>query len=72
MVIRVDVARCVGAGQCVLAAPEVFDQNDDDGVVVLLDDSPPVESRERVLVAMERCPAQVITVQDDPSFDEPP
>ncbi|WP_053651442.1 ferredoxin [Streptomyces sp. XY431] len=26
---------CVGAGQCVLSAPEVFDQ-DNDGIVVLL------------------------------------
>jgi len=33
--IEVDAENCVGAGQCVLVAPEVFDQ-DDDGVVVVL------------------------------------
>ena len=32
----VDRDRCIGAGNCVLNAPELFDQ-DDDGLVVLLD-----------------------------------
>jgi ferredoxin len=27
---------CIGAGLCVMTAPEVFDQADDDGLVVLL------------------------------------
>lgn len=36
MRIELDQERCVGAGQCVVAAPEVFDQRDDDGVAVLL------------------------------------
>jgi ferredoxin len=33
----VDQVKCCGAGQCVLIVPEVFDQNDDDGIVVLLE-----------------------------------
>lgn len=28
--------RCVGAGQCVLAAPGVFDQDEEDGLVRVL------------------------------------
>ena len=35
-----DEAKCCGAGQCVLVAPEVFDQRDEDGAVVLLDPAP--------------------------------
>lgn len=41
MRITVDQDKRVGAGQCVFAAPEDFDQRDWDGVVVLLDASPP-------------------------------
>ena len=33
-----DRNRCVGAGQCVLSAPDVFDQSDEDGRVVILPD----------------------------------
>ncbi len=35
MRISVDTDRCVGAGQCVLSAPDVFDQ-DDMGIVLVL------------------------------------
>lgn len=37
MKVIIDEDKCVGAGQCVLAAAEVFDQREDDGIVVLLD-----------------------------------
>lgn len=40
MRITVDQGRCVGAGQCVMAAAEVFDQRDVDGIVELLNASP--------------------------------
>ena len=40
MKITVDEAKCCGAGQCVLIAPEVFDQREDDGIVELLQPSP--------------------------------
>ncbi|MDX2860790.1 ferredoxin, partial [Streptomyces scabiei] len=36
MKVRVDETRCCGAGSCVLIAPEVFDQRDEDGIVALL------------------------------------
>ena len=48
MHVRVDQARCVASGNCVLTAPEVFDQRVEDGIVVLLDPSPPAELAERV------------------------
>ncbi|MBJ7005675.1 MULTISPECIES: ferredoxin [Streptomyces] len=63
MNIAIDFDRCCGAGQCVLAAPEVFDQRDDDGVVVLLDPHPPTEQEENVRQAAALCPAAVIKVE---------
>ena len=57
--------RCVGAGRCVVAAPEVFDQGDDDGIVVLLTDSPAPGARAAVLEAADLCPGRAIRLTDD-------
>ncbi|MEK2494359.1 ferredoxin [Kitasatospora purpeofusca] len=59
--LRVDVLHddCVGAGQCVLSAPEVFDQ-DNDGIVVLLReglDGLGHADREGVEEAVRLCPS---------------
>lgn len=62
MRIEVDLDLCVGGGQCVLAAAEVFDQRDEDGVVVLLDEAPRAELHEAVREAAIRCPAAAIRV----------
>jgi ferredoxin len=62
MRVSVDQDRCVGSGQCVLAAAEVFDQRDEDGIVVLLDDDPPAEQDEDVRQAAAVCPALAITL----------
>jgi ferredoxin len=40
MKIIADTSRCVGAGQCVLTEPTVFDQNEDDGTVIFLIPAP--------------------------------
>jgi ferredoxin len=40
MRVELDEPKCVAAGQCVMAAPEVFDQRDDDGVAILLEEQP--------------------------------
>ncbi|MEV7405572.1 ferredoxin [Streptomyces sp. NPDC091267] len=63
MNISIDFDKCCGAGQCVLAAPEVFDQRDEDGVVILLDDNPPAEQLVRVREAAAVCPAAAIEVR---------
>ena len=62
MKVEVDVAKCVASGQCVLVAPDVFDQRDEDGVVVLLDDTPAPGLREAVLESAMVCPATAIRV----------
>lgn len=65
MKVIVDIDKCVGAGQCVLAAPEVFDQREDDGLVVLLQESPGPGLREAVQEAAHACPALAITLDED-------
>lgn len=60
MKIEIDHDRCRGAGLCVLNAPELFDQSDDDGTVVLLEDQPPPELHTSARCAEAMCPNAVI------------
>ncbi|WP_435242866.1 ferredoxin [Streptomyces cucumeris] len=70
MHVRVDRDRCRGAGRCVLAAPEVFDQSEDDGLVVVVDDRPPPALHERARLAARLCPNGVIATVDSATVDE--
>jgi len=60
MQVEVDVPKCVASGQCVLIAPDVFDQRDEDGLVVLLDEHPPAELNDAVRESATVCPAAAI------------
>ncbi|MEU2210519.1 ferredoxin [Streptomyces hygroscopicus] len=64
MKVSVEEDKCCGAGHCVLAAPEVFDQREADGIVILLDPSPPLALRDKVAEASFLCPAAAIMVED--------
>lgn len=64
MKVVIDEVKCVGAGQCVLAADDVFDQRDEDGIVILLDETPPVGRLADVKHAAAVCPALAITVEE--------
>lgn len=64
MRVTVDQDKCVGSGQCVLAAERVFDQRDDDGTVVLLDAEPSADQHEDVRHAANVCPALAIEVSE--------
>jgi ferredoxin len=63
MKISIDQDKCVAAGSCVMAAPDVFDQRDEDGIVVLLNAEPPAELAGDVHQAASVCPALAITVE---------
>lgn len=64
MKITVDQDKCVASGQCVTAAADVFDQRDEDGVVVLLTDNPPEDLAADIQQAAAVCPALAIVVED--------
>jgi ferredoxin len=64
MKVTVDTEKCIASGQCVLAAPEVFDQRDEDGIAVLLTPNPPAAFSEDVRRAATLCPAWAITIED--------
>ncbi len=64
MKVTVDQETCVGSGQCALAAADVFDQRDEDGIVVLVDPVPPADLAADVSDAAVMCPVQAITVED--------
>ncbi|MGW7291087.1 ferredoxin [Streptomyces xiamenensis] len=64
MRISVDETRCCGAGQCVLIAPEVFDQREEDGIVELLAAAPEPAQHPAVREAAAVCPAVAITVHE--------
>ena len=64
MKISIEPDKCVAAGQCVASAPEVFDQRDEDGVVVLLTAEPPAEHTEDARYAAAVCPALAIHIEE--------
>jgi ferredoxin len=64
MKVIVDQNKCVASGQCVLTAPEVFDQREEDGIVVLLAENPPEGLADDVRQAVALCPAQAIWVEE--------
>ncbi len=61
MRIVIDTARCLGNARCVVAAPEVFDV-DDDGVVFLLQEDPGPELTPGVELAVRSCPTGALSI----------
>jgi ferredoxin len=64
MKVIIDQDACVGSGQCVLTAPDVFDQREEDGIVVLLAENPPQDAVEAVREAAALCPALAIALEE--------
>jgi len=64
MKVIIDQDTCVGSGQCVLTAPDVFDQREEDGIVVLLAENPPQDAVEAVREAAALCPALAIALEE--------
>ncbi|MBI2918171.1 MAG: ferredoxin [Chloroflexi bacterium] len=62
MKVMVDRQKCIGAANCVAAAPGVF-QIDDAGKARVLDPSSVAE--DRLLEAAESCPTDAIVLEDD-------
>lgn len=64
MHIKADRDTCIGAGNCVLAAEDVFDQ-DDDAVVMVLVEVPSEDQVGEVRNAVTQCPSGALKLVDD-------
>ncbi len=64
MKVTVDQDLCASSGNCVLNAPEVFDQREEDGVVVLLSPNPTPEQADGARRAAAACPALAIHIEE--------
>jgi len=54
---------CISAGNCVMTAGAVFDQ-DDDGIVVVLADEVPEGEEDHAREAVKLCPSEALRVVD--------
>lgn len=63
MKIVLEQDKCVGSGQCVMTAPEVFDQREDDGVAFVANEDPSGDQHENVQHAADVCPALAIRIE---------
>ena len=52
---------CISAGNCVMAAGAVFDQ-DDDGIVVVLSDEVPEGEEDHAREAVRLCPSEALRI----------
>ncbi|MDT0382187.1 ferredoxin [Streptomyces sp. DSM 42041] len=67
MRVRVDPERCCASGMCVLTAPGVFDQSEEDGSVRLLRAVPRAEEEQAVRDAVRLCPTGAIGFAGSPT-----
>jgi ferredoxin len=63
-VLKADFGACQGYANCVVAAPDVYDI-DDDGTVVLLKEHITDEERPRIEEAARSCPVSALTIEDE-------
>ena len=64
MGIEVEIDRdvCMGSGNCVYEAPDVFDL-DDDSVAFVVD--PTASPEDKIVAAAKNCPTHAITIRPD-------
>ena len=63
MKVIVDATRCELHGECLMAAPEVFDIEDDKDAVTVLNSEPSEEQRSAVEQAVMMCPTSAIRLE---------
>jgi len=64
MKVIVDAQRCELHGECMVAAPEVFDIEDDAEVVTVINPEPDESLRAAVEEAVLMCPLAAIRIED--------
>ena len=63
MKITADRDVCISAGNCVMVAGAVFDQ-DEDGIVVMLVDDVPESEEDHAREAVKLCPSEALRIAD--------
>lgn len=58
-----DLDRCQGYANCVVAAPEVFDIDEATGTAILLEQTPDEALRAAVEDAVRQCPTEAISLE---------
>jgi ferredoxin len=62
--------KCIAGGNCVLTCSDVFEQRDSDGTVHILNERPALALLEKVRQAVDLCPGQVFTIEDEANETE--
>lgn len=62
VIVELDV--CQAHGDCVVAAPEIFDLGEEDDAVTVLQPEPPEELRAVAERAMNDCPVTAIRIEE--------
>lgn len=62
--------KCISSGNCVLACSSVFEQRESDGTVHVLNERPTLALLGSVRQAVDLCPAQVFTIEDEANESE--
>jgi ferredoxin len=65
MKLRADQSRCVGAAQCVLTEPALFDQDEQDGSVILLATDVDGDLLTAAREAMLTCPSGALSLEGE-------
>ncbi len=63
MKVLLDYDLCEGHGECVIAAPEVFDLDEAGEKAVVLQAEPPEHLREKVVEAVKICPIAALQLE---------
>lgn len=63
LVVRVDRLLCVGFGDCIEVAPELW-EFDDEGIATFRDPLPDID-RSRLITSCDICPVDALSVHDE-------
>lgn len=63
MKLLLDVDICEGHGECVVAAPELFDLDDDGAKAIILDDEPDEALRAKAVESVKLCPVAALRLE---------
>jgi ferredoxin len=64
-----DLDLCVGSGMCTFTAPDVFDQDEADGRVIVRMAELAPDQLDLVRQAVESCPAAALSLLEEPARD---